>query len=176
MNLAFTIIGIITLSVLSFQDFKYRKISWVLLPLLFIFFIFKGFSTLSYSELSIYFFVNFSFIVLQFAALTIYFSVKNKKLTNIINQYIGIGDLLFFVVLCAAFSPVNFIFFYCTSLFVSLAVSLVFYLISRKAIAQIPLAGIFSVVFVAVILLVNVIPSGVEGLLYNDSYLINIML
>ena len=179
MNVFSTIVTLLLLGALAFQDFRERKISWFLLPLLFFSLVFSAVNALPVKELAFYFSVNFSFILLQVAVLTIYFSIRKKKITHIANHYIGMGDLLFFVVICAAFSPVNFIIFYCASLVVSLLSILLFYLIARRQIKEIPLAGIFSVV----LMLLLIYPAFFGNLreawvnnFYNDQLVVSIFL
>lgn len=139
------------LGMVAFQDFRERKISWILLPLLLGVLLISGVQSPGMKDLWIYFGVNLSFIVLQVGVLFLYFSLKNRKLTNIVNQYIGIGDLLFFVVICAAFSPVNFILFYCACLVISLLFVAVWKAAIRREMREIPLAGIFSVVMIVIV-------------------------
>lgn len=173
MNLFYTIAGIALLVILAFQDFRERKISWFLLPLLFFSLVLSGIESLSLKQLLAYFSVNFGFIVLQITSLTIYFSIKKRKFTNIINQYIGIGDLLFFVVLCAAFSPVNFIFFYCTCLLISLVWVLFYHFAVRKEIKEIPLAGIFSILLIFILAINNFSPA---INFYDDKFILSIFI
>ena len=64
-----------------------------------------------------YFLFNLAFVSVQMGILFIYLSIKNRTLTNIFKGYLGLGDLLFLVMICIALSPINFILFYIDPLF-----------------------------------------------------------
>ncbi len=143
MNYEWTIdlILVLFLGVVSYQDFKHKAISWVLIPILFILQSVLAVRAVKIESAAFFFLVNFGFISLQLVCLTIYFSIKNRKFTNIVNSYLGIGDILFFFVLCPAFSPINFILFYLGSLILIL-IGFIFYTsLKKEANKEIPLAG-----------------------------------
>lgn len=167
MNWIISILSITLLGILAFQDFRYRAISWFLLPLLLLTFFYSGLQAIDLSQFGKYFSFNFSFILLQMVVLTVYVSLKNKKFTNIVNEFIGVGDILFFVVICAAFSPSNFILFYVFSLLFSLLVVAGHRIFARGGNKEVPLAGLFSVV-----LLICIFISGFESQpgFYREDY------
>jgi hypothetical protein len=139
-----SIIGfILYLAVLLFicyQDFKQREISWWTLPLALCFYFMN--EPLEISETISSSLFNIGFVLFNLIMISIYFSVKNSKLVNVINTYLGIGDLLFFLVCCFIFNVPNFLLFFISSLFISVIISLLF--ISKKEQSTIPLAGIMS--------------------------------
>ncbi len=141
MTFILSIITVALLSVLLYQDFKYRAISWYLIPLLFVALGYSVYAKTGAGPLTKIFFTNLGFLILQGVLLTVYFSIKEKRAFNVINTKLGIGDILFFIVLCIAFSPGNFIIFYLVGLIVTLAATLFYHLISQKQIGEIPLAG-----------------------------------
>ena len=112
MNFFFYILVLFLLSVIVYQDFRYRAISWVTLPLLFATFTANYILETDFNSFLQSFLFNIGFIVFQLIAVTVYFSLKNRAITNITSKYIGWGDILFFTVASAVFSPVNFIVFY----------------------------------------------------------------
>ncbi|MGB3948985.1 MAG: hypothetical protein WBM13_13455, partial [Bacteroidia bacterium] len=142
------IIIVLLLLLIVWQDFRYRLISWPLIPLIFISFSAKGFFLKPFIELTNYTIVNICFISLQLAILTLYVSIKNKKITNIINSQLGLGDILFFISITIAFSPFNFILFYISGLIFSLACYQLFLKIKTSATKEIPLAGLLSIVLI----------------------------
>lgn len=161
------------LGCVTFQDLKQRRISWFLIPLLLIGFVTKGIlvsdapDNLLKDSL-----INFSFIGIQLLLLTLYFSIKNKRPINIVNTYLGIGDILFFIAICAAFSPLNFIAFYVISMLITL-VSVVFYsVISGKEIGEIPLAGIMALVM-SILMLASLFIPALD--LYEDKMLLKLI-
>ena len=141
-------LSVLLLALLALQDFKYRGISWYLLPLLFISLLMQALTSNSFQNIVFWFALNLLFVFLQMVLLLIYFGVKEKRFVNIINTKIGIGDILFFIVIGVSFSNINFIFFYLLGLLFTLLAVLVYYLISRKPIGDIPLAGSIALLLI----------------------------
>ena len=172
MQTATDIFLLIALAVIVFQDFKYRAISWYLIPLAFLTLLAKGLAT---TTTIIFFensFFNAVFILLQLILISVYISIKNKKRTNIVNSYLGIGDILFFAVLCVAFSPANFIVFFIVSLVLTLIGFIVYKIIFKSAKAEIPLAGAMAVLFILLIV-TGKFTAGFN--LYNDDHVLNML-
>ncbi|MGZ6519676.1 MAG: hypothetical protein ACXVED_18980, partial [Bacteroidia bacterium] len=137
---------LLCLGSILFQDLKQREISAILIPLLLTGFLLRGLHSEKIQMLLNGSLINIGFVLIQLFLLTIYFSVRNKKLLNIINTYLGLGDILFFIVSCAAFSPLNFILYHISAMIFSLAGVIIYSRISRKEIREIPLAGTMSCV------------------------------
>jgi|SRR3989344_8714186 len=160
---------IVCLLFIAFQDFKQRAISWFLIPLLLIGFVYTAFQNSRYEIVLKDVAFNLSFIMLQLVLLTVYMSVKNKKIVNIVNTYIGIGDILFFVVIAAAFSPFNFIVFYLTSTILTLF-GFMLYALIKKSTKEIPLAGSMASVMI-VLMAINFCFPNLN--FYNDEFFIS---
>ena len=158
---------LLLLAVVLFQDLKERQISWLLIPLLLGFFGIQGLYQLSVNEFVHFTFLNIGFVVIQLFILTIYMSIKNRRFVNIINSYLGLGDVSFFVAIAAAFSPINFIAFY----IIGLLFTLLFFVALKKVIktnlTEIPLAGALSAMMM-VLILVNQWTPGFN--FYNDDF------
>lgn len=150
------------------QDFKHRLISWPLIPLLLLCFLTQGFIKIPMAELLHNTFFNLAFIVLQLLALSIYISLKNKKLVNIVDSYIGLGDILFFAVITTAFSPVNFIIFYIAGLLFTLISYGIYVSLKKSGSKEIPLAGTMSLALI-IVLLADCFSLG--NYFYNDTLL-----
>jgi hypothetical protein len=164
------IIILLSLVIIVHQDFKQRQISWYLLPIAFVAFVCKA---LLYSNnLTNDFIFNFLFIALQLVCLTLYFSIKNKKMFNIIDTYLGLGDILFFIVLCTAFSPVNFIVFYFMSMILTLTGTLIYNFFSARRTSDIPLAGAMAATLLVAFITTLMVP-GIN--FYDDVFLLTIM-
>lgn len=159
-----------SLAVIVFQDFKQRQISWFLIPLAFTGFVCKA--VFYKNSVAHDFLFNVAFILLQLICLTVYFSVKNKKLLNIMDTYLGLGDILFLVVVCTVFSPVNFILFYLFSMILTLLGVLVYNSFSRKQTNTIPLAGSMAAMLLVLVIITIIFP---RLNFYNDSLVLNIM-
>src|ERR1041385_2387349 len=136
-----------------FQDVKSRSVYWILFPaltgLLLLLHFFQS-SGLIWSWQSVVF--NVAFFLAQLLLVTLYFSIRNKKLTNITGELLGIGDVLF-ILSVAFYLPIfNFLFFYIASLIIVLAFWLIWQSISMKKIKHIPLAGLQALLFAGFLL------------------------
>ena len=161
---------LLSLPVIVIQDFKQRQISWFLIPLALTGFICKA--LLCREHILTHFLINFLFISVQLIFLTAYFSIKNKKLFNIIDTYLGLGDVLFFLVLCTVFSPLNFIAFYIISLIITLAAVLIYNFSAAKKTHSIPLAGAMAA---GLILLIAINWFYPQVNFYDDTCILNLL-
>lgn len=91
--------------------------------------------------------INLSILLLQFGVVTLYFSIKNQKFTNIIDRYIGTGDLLFFAVLCSSFSPLLFLILFQIFLVLTIIGHLILSIKRYSLNNHIPLVGYLSVFY-----------------------------
>jgi hypothetical protein len=161
---------LLPLLIITFQDFKQRQISWFLIPLTLGGFVLRAFL---YDEAILSSFVlNFSFIALQFVLLTIYFSMKHKRFLNIVDTYMGLGDILFFIATCAVFSPLNFIAFYISSMLLTLIAMLLYNTLSSRKTQSIPLAGAMSVGLI-LLMIITLLDPAIN--FYNDSRLLSLL-
>ncbi len=133
--------ALILLALVLYQDLKYRAISWVLLPLLAIVFVLKSLQVVAMGELLQESLINLSFIIAQLLVLTAFISLQQKAFVNIFKSHIGLGDLLFFVVSCTAFSFLNFVLFYTTGLLFVLLSFLLLKQVVKNTKKEVPLAG-----------------------------------
>jgi hypothetical protein len=111
-------------------------------------------------------------MMIQLLLVSAYFSVRQKSLVNITNELLGWGDIL--LLLSAAFylSVLNFIFFYLISLMMSLAIWLIWQVLSGKKDTKIPLAGLQAIGLVLFLM------SDWYGLHFNaadDTWLLNLI-
>lgn len=160
------------LLIAAYQDFKWRGIHWIIIPFLAGLFLFFSARENTLKEVLNNAFINVCFVLLQFLLISIWFSIKSGKLVNVLKQHIGIGDLLFFVCLCFAFSPVNFILFMITALMLSLIIHLVILLIVKNADRTVPLAGLVALMLIAVLVIESIYyPGGLQ----NDGIITNLL-
>jgi FtsH-binding integral membrane protein len=131
-----------------YQDYRTRTVTWFFFPLvLSVGIIYSLYYTDSVKTLIINTSINFCFLLLQFLFLIIFF--RSRK---IINQKIGMGDILFPVCSCTFFSPVNFIFFYILSLSFALCIHFLFLRFKKHNYQNnIPLAGLQAIFLFAFI-------------------------
>ena len=129
---------LITLIVITYQDFKHRAVWWFIFPLAFAIQVYLGTQYLPLQLQLLYGGLNAMLLLLQLTLLSLYFRVF-KKQASLINIGLGLGDVLFLVVLAVAFSPINFILFEISTLILALLLSPV--LKNKKLV---PLAGIMA--------------------------------
>ena len=148
MNTVLLLILIGLLGVVVVQDFKSRAISWFLIPLLFIGFIGYALPKMEIIELLTYFGINLTLVLTNLLVVTLVISIKEKKFANILTNYLGLGDVLFFLVLTVVFSPFNFLAFYLGSILLTAIVYGGIMLISKQKKMLIPLAGAMSLLLI----------------------------
>lgn len=138
-------LGMITiLSVIIYQDFRYREINIWTLILLLVSVLITNLKSVSCTDLLINTLFNLIVFVLEVIFLLGYFTIKNKKITRIFDRYIGMGDILFIIVLCVMFSPIVFSVFMFIGLFLTL-IGYYFVQIFTTSEKNIPLAGCLSI-------------------------------
>jgi len=162
---------IVTFSIIIYQDFKHRAISWWLIPLMLI----LGFGqSLTFHDWQIslsFFFQNCLFLFFQLIILFLYFSIKEKRLVNIVDSWLGLGDILFFVGLTTLFSLINFVAFFIGSIITTL----LFFIIAsqfNEKLKTIPLAGGMAACYIILLIFLNLNPT----ILYQDEYLLSWLL
>ncbi|MBA8986150.1 putative membrane protein [Sphingobacterium soli] len=87
-----------------------------------------------------------TFIAILILLMTLYFSIKEKKIVNLFDQYLGLGDILFFIVIGFYFDIISYILFFIGSLLISLLFTPIIFKFQGKE-NYIPLAGLQSVCF-----------------------------
>lgn len=170
--MALKIALIILLLSVFYQDIKYRAVYWVLFPIMLIL---QFFIALTYYSLQLVLLngmYNLIFIVIQFLLITVYFSLKNKKLINISTNYLGWGDIIFLLVISFSFSPLNYLFFYITSLCLIVTVSLIFHFKSKNDPIKIPLAGLQSA-YLILLSFAGIFHKNID--LQNDDFLLHLI-
>ncbi len=145
------IIGI--LIIIVYQDLKFRvldlKYAIILLALCI------GYNTIHPILDYINAFQIAGFVLVNIMCLTLYFSVKNKQFINPINSKIGLGDIVFFLVIAPLFYIKAYILFFVTGMLFSLLLYGVFIRFREKQKKTIPLAGYLSM-YLVIILLSNI--------------------
>ncbi len=143
---------LIVLGFITYEDFKFRAVTWYLFPLLALIILIEDIVVYTTAMSLHVFVINFLFIIVQLIAVTLYLSIKNKKWVWIWEQYLGLGDILFLLVLCLFFSPVNLVVFYISSLLLTVIAVLLLRKIYPSFVI-IPLAGLQSGCLAALIII-----------------------
>ena len=132
-----------TLALITIQDYKDRSVYWFLYALVGLFVLGIQMIQSPIYTVLLNSFSNLVFIsvLLLFAAL--YSKIRFKK--RLINESIGLGDVLFFIAMSFAFAPISFFILFVFSLLFSLAIHLV--LNPKKNVVTVPLAGHMALFF-----------------------------
>lgn len=126
---------VVPLVLVIYEDFTSRSIHWYWIALMILLALFASPWQVPYLL------VNLLLVVFQLALLTLYFSFKHGKVVNILDRYLGLGDVLFLIPMGILFSPGNFISFFMLSLMLSLASHLMLQVCFLPGPKTIPLAG-----------------------------------
>lgn len=157
LQLAF-ICSLLVLLIISYQDFKYRAVTWFLYPILALLsfpFHFTYFRLYSLAPYLLNISINIIFISVQLLLLKLYFITKERPQSPMTNHKIGLGDILMFYAVATWFSFSYFIFFYLSTLILSVVIVLLIKFISGNTYLEknIPLAGLMAVFLLIFILL-----------------------
>jgi hypothetical protein len=151
-----SIILVFLLLAIAYQDLRHHSVQWILIALAGAVNVVAGVRALSPSEVLTYTIMNLVFIAINIGVLAVYLAVRFKaSLRNMFSQYIGIGDVLFWMALTPLFSVFNFIYFHLLSLLVSLILFLLlrlFFTSLKKS--AIPLAGLQALFYIQVFIAV----------------------
>ncbi len=148
MQLFVDILCVSVLFIVIFQDFKNRSIAGIIIPALLVLFFFKSYFESNFTTILHYFLINNAFILLQILLVTVYFSLRFKKMLNVINNYLGSGDVLFLMSMTTLFTPLNFIFFYIIAIFITTLSYGTYLVASGRRDYPIPLAGSMAIVLI----------------------------
>ncbi len=148
-------LSLVMLAIIIYQDFKFNAVSWYIFPMLMIASFFYGRSMAVTPLYYYYILINFGIILIQILILTLYYLVRDKKVQLIAGTKIGLGDILFFVVLGLIFSPIWFILFLTTGMIITVLVHLIRTGKEKKAYRKIPLAGYLALIYLVFFILNN---------------------
>lgn len=137
------ILTCLTLGCILWQDLKYRAVSWLLFPIAFF-------------SLGVYYLLidhltwlnmlpNMLFLTATIGGVFLYFQIKKISFKAVLQEYIALGDLLFFIGLAITMTFPVFPIFFITTLILSLLTGLLFFRGNT-----IPLAGLqalFTILF-----------------------------
>lgn len=115
--------------------------------------------------------VNLAFIVLLLSGLTLYFTLSRKKFVNIVDSYLGLGDILFYTTIAFCLGSVNFFFYFNGSLILALISTLIMKPRSMSfATIKIPLVSYAVVFFIPFYVYV-----WYKQFIYNDEWILQMI-
>lgn len=149
---------ILSSGIILFQDFKERQVSlWVLLvfgalcmsSVLY----FRDAETLWYNGVGALLYGGFIWFILK-----IYFYLKIKKHQPIIDQQLGMADVLVFLFIGLSFNTMGMILFFCFGFVFSLLTFMIYLVLKKETVSQsIPLAGLLVFFYILSIIILNLI-------------------
>jgi hypothetical protein len=104
------------LGMIAWEDLRERSIHWWWLPVLAAVLLLPSCSVLSSDDQAARIGFNLLFLGLQLGATFLYLLIRHGAWVNPVDRFIGLGDVLFFVVLALGLSRSNFIVFLLTGL------------------------------------------------------------
>ena len=152
----FFVIALI-LVLIAIQDFKLRAVSWFLFPILFVLCIIRSLNYIDIAVLLKNFSLNALFTVIQLGIVYIYFAIKKGKFFKTFKKAIGLGDILFFIIICLNFCLINYIVFQIISLLLILLSFGFLRLVNIAKRKLIPLAGGMAIALLALFCLQDII-------------------
>lgn len=143
-----TLLLLIPLAAIIYEDFRYRAIHWIWIACMIIYIL--AFSTVRLNGI----FLNILVVLLELLGVWGYFSWKSRDVVNIFKTHLGLGDVLFLLCMAGLFQPLIFIRILIIFLFLSI---FLFYALKRLHLlgdsATVPLAGLLSVQLAVLLLL-----------------------
>lgn len=152
-------IVMLCLGYICYSDIRYRAVYWIMFPILAVELLWlKGHET---GWVQIFSDAGYAlvFLLLQLAILWIYFSIKHKKPIDLTKKHLGLGDVLFLIIITIYFSPVNYILFYIVSLILVLFYAVVAQSVKWIKDKSIPLAGLQAILLAIVIVITHLFPQ-----------------
>jgi len=147
------------LLILTIQDFRLRAVHWILFPIILMLFIADS---LSHVELKDYISgvaINLLLVSAQGVILFVYYIVQGKKLKHILTRILGLGDILFIIIMAFAFSWTSFILFYIAGLIFALFFWMIRIFITGNNRGLVPLAGLLAIYMIIVMIAGAFIPE-----------------
>ena len=161
------LISIALMLILAYEDFRNREISVIWIAIFYLIILIEVIQSNNWSLENII--INVIVFIFLGLGVVIYSMVRWGTKRQIINRTIGLGDILLAPSFIFIFSPANFLIFLNTGFLLGI----IFYILSKKRSAKIPLAGIFAMVYS--ILLITSIAHIDYSILFQDDVL-NIIL
>lgn len=146
------VVLIISGGFIVYQDFRSRRISvWLII----LFSIASVTASILSAGIEQYFnqaLICALYLMFCYATIHLYFYVKEKRFTKIIDNRVGLGDVLLAFIVGSCLPPEHLIYFFTIAFLVAIVFSLIFL---RKS-STIPLAGILIPVYFLYLLLIGV--------------------
>jgi hypothetical protein len=139
LTLCINLSTILLLTLMTYQDIKYRAITWYAFPLLAV-----ALFVLDRQATALEILVNIGFVTFNYISATLIVSLRYGRLINLLEAHIGLGDILLLVCLAFYFPPINFFVFYFSSLLLISLGAGIYIKLKNPPYFTVPLAGLQS--------------------------------
>lgn len=163
LTLCINLSTILLLTLMTYQDIKYRAITWYAFPLLAV-----ALFVLDRQVTALEILVNIGFVTFNYISATLIVSLRYGRLINLLEAHIGLGDILLLVCLAFYFPPINFFAFYFSSLLLISLGAGIYIKLKNPPNFTVPLAGLQSVLLGCLILF-----SLTSGISFNNVSWLN---
>lgn len=166
LTLCINLLAILILAFMTYQDVKYRAITWYAFPLLGVslFILNRG---LSSTEVLI----NIAFLGINYLSATVIISIRAGKCINLVKAHMGLGDILLLICLTFYFPPLNFLAFYIFSLVLITICAGIYLKLQKPLNFTVPLAGLQGGLLGCLILISSLTEISLNNVTWLNNYL-----
>ena len=144
---------LVPLSIIIYQDYKYRHIHLINLIILLVLTIASLCHYQDKEAMMSNIFINLLYITGVLSILSIIESIKQRRIYKIIDTKIGKGDVLYLYIVSLLFCPILFIMYVVASTVFQLTITAISRIIGLRHDKHLPFAGTASIVLIVAILL-----------------------
>jgi hypothetical protein len=151
------LITLVILITISYQDFKTRSINIFLFFILAILLVYSALRNAPLSVVAAFTGLNFLYVILVMLLCSFYLYIRYKSVA--IFKFLGVGDVIFFLVVAFWFNPIQFILFNTVTFIGALALHFFFLKLSKayNKFSSVPLAGFQSMSLAVMIVYAKII-------------------
>ena len=136
------------LGFIFYQDVKWRKVNVWVICALFLLCLWQGWNSLAPNDLTWRLLHNNLFILFQLIILYGYLIIRYQKIKLPLLQFLGLGDILFWIAITPLFAFPEFLVFFIISILLSLVIFIGYRVVNKDNKILIPLAGFQSLVLI----------------------------
>ncbi len=147
------------LLIVVIQDFRFRAVHWIMFPVLWILLVADSLIGLKFMPYISGTAINLLIILIQSLILYTYYMLQGKNHKFIITRILGVGDMLFIIIMAFAFTWTSFMFYYIAGLLFALLVWIIIRKIAKEETGLVPLAGLLALYMIIIMLVDIALPA-----------------